>query len=147
MKEFSGSPGFPCYSGAAKKVFSDNYVTKNVFQVEKKIKKNKLRAIIRKWKTYKTTDNLPRSGAPLKVLSHGVKMIMRMVRKNHRTTRRDLMTKVSKATISNTLHREGLKYCSARRVPLLKPVHVQAHLKFAREHMNDPEEDCNNQNY
>ncbi|KAI3369859.1 hypothetical protein L3Q82_024670, partial [Scortum barcoo] len=38
-----------------------------------------------------------------------------------------------------------LKSCSARRVPLLhKPVHVQAHLKFAREHLDDPEEDWEN---
>ncbi|KAI3376101.1 hypothetical protein L3Q82_016632, partial [Scortum barcoo] len=35
----------------------------------------------------------------------------------------------------------GLKSCSARRVPLLKPVHIQVHLKFAREHLDDPEED------
>ncbi len=53
-------------------------------------------------------------------------------------------TKVTKATISNTLRRQGLKSCSARRVPLLKPVHVQARLKFAREHLDDPEEDLEN---
>jgi len=53
-------------------------------------------------------------------------------------------TKVTKATISNTLHREGLKSYSARRVPLLKPVHVQPSLKFAREHMDDPEQDWEN---
>ncbi|MCJ8733481.1 hypothetical protein PDJAM_G00223940 [Pangasius djambal] len=71
--------------------------------------------------------------------------------KNPRTTRGDLVndlqragTKVTKATISNTLHRQGLKSCSVRRVPLLKPVHVQAHLKFAREHLDDPEEDWEN---
>jgi len=63
------------------------------------------------------------------LVTHMVKMIMRTVSKNPRTTRRDLMndlqragTKVTKATISNTLHQEGLKSCSARRVPLLKPV-------------------------
>ena len=66
--------------------------------------------IIRKWKTYKTTDNLPRSGAPRKISPHGVKMITRTVSKNPRTTRGDLVndlqragTKVTKATISNTL--------------------------------------------
>ncbi len=48
-------------------------------------------------------------------------------------------TKVTKATISNTLRRQGLKSCSARCVHLLKPVHVQARLKFAREHLDDPE--------
>ena len=53
-------------------------------------------------------------------------------------------TKVTKTTISNTLGQEGLESCSARCVPLLKPVHVQACLKFAREHMDDPEEDWEN---
>ncbi len=39
-------------------------------------------------------------------------------------------------TSGNTLRREGLKSCSARKVPLLKKAHVQARLKFA----NDSEE-------
>ncbi len=115
------------------------------------VKKSTVGAIIRKWKTYKTTDNLPRSGAPRKISLRGVKMITRTVSKNPRTTRGDLVndlqragTKVTKATISNTLRRQGLKSCSARRVPLLKPVHVQACLKFAREHLDDPEEDWEN---
>ncbi|KAK3536669.1 hypothetical protein QTP86_017600, partial [Hemibagrus guttatus] len=115
------------------------------------VKKTTVGAIIRKWKTYKTTDNLPRSGAPRKISPRGVKMITRTVSKNPRTTRGDLVndlqragTKVTKATISNTLRRQGLKSCSARRVPLLKPVHVRARLKFAREHLDDPEEDWEN---
>ncbi|KAK3505679.1 hypothetical protein QTP70_020760, partial [Hemibagrus guttatus] len=115
------------------------------------VKKSTVGAIIRKWKTYKTTDNLPRSGAPHKISPCGVKMITRTVSKNPRTTRGDLVndlqragTKVAKATISNTLRRQGLKSCSARRVPLLKPVHVRARLKFAREHLDDPEEDWEN---
>ncbi len=45
-------------------------------------------------------------------------------------------TIVTKKTIGNTLHREGLKSCSARTVPLLKIAHVRACLKFA----NDSEE-------
>ncbi|KAK3557791.1 hypothetical protein QTP86_000778, partial [Hemibagrus guttatus] len=115
------------------------------------VKKSTVGAIIRKWKTYKTTDNLPRSGAPRKISPRGVKMITRTVNKNPRTTRGDLVndlqragTKVTKATISNTLRRQELKSCSARRVPLLKPVHVRDHLKFAREHLDDPEEDWEN---
>ncbi|KAK3506613.1 hypothetical protein QTP70_011056 [Hemibagrus guttatus] len=115
------------------------------------VKKSTVGAIIRKWKTYKTTDNLPRSGAPRKISPRGVKMITRTVSKNPRTTRGDLVndlqragTKVTKATISNTLRRQGLKSCSARRVPLLKPVHVRARLKSAREHLDDPEEDWEN---
>ncbi|KAK3572992.1 hypothetical protein QTP86_011855 [Hemibagrus guttatus] len=115
------------------------------------VKKSTVGAIIRKWKTYKTTDNLPRSGAPRKISPLGVKMITRTVSKNPRTTRGDLVndlqragTKETNATISNALRRQGLKSCSARRVPLLKPVHVRAHLKFAREHLDDPEEDWEN---
>ncbi|KAK3540849.1 hypothetical protein QTP86_002341, partial [Hemibagrus guttatus] len=115
------------------------------------VKKSTVGAIIRKWKTYKTTDNLPQSGAPRKISPRGVKMITRTVSKNPRTTRGDLVNdlqragpKVTKATISNTLCHQGLKSCSARRVPLLKPVHVRARLKFAREHLDDPEEDWEN---
>ncbi|CAJ0941215.1 unnamed protein product [Ranitomeya imitator] len=62
------------------------------------VKKSTVGAIIRKWKTYKTTDNLPRSGAPRKIPPRGVRMITRT------------------------------------------PVHVRARLKFAREHLDDPEE-------
>ncbi|KAK3568318.1 hypothetical protein QTP86_003923 [Hemibagrus guttatus] len=115
------------------------------------VKKSTVGAIIRKWKTYKTTDNLPRSGAPCKISPRGVKMITRTVSKNPRTTWGDLVNdlqragaKVTKATVSNTLRCQGLKSCSARRVPLLKPVHVRARLKFAREHLYDPEEDWEN---
>ena len=49
-------------------------------------------------------------------------------------------TTVMKRTISNTLHHEGLKSCCARKVPLLKKAHVQARLKFAKKHLDDPEE-------
>ncbi|KAE8600677.1 hypothetical protein XENTR_v10013352 [Xenopus tropicalis] len=71
-------------------------------------------------------------------------MILRKVKKHPRTTREELVndlklagTTVTKKTIGNTLHRNGLKSCRARKVPLLKKAHVQAHLKFANEHLND----------
>ncbi len=73
----------------------------------------------------------------------GVSMIMRTMRNQPRTTREDLVndlkaagTIVTKKTIGNTLHCEGLKSCSARKVPLLKKAHIQAHLKCP----NDSEE-------
>ncbi len=99
--------------------------------------------IIRKWKKHKITVNLPRTGAPCKISPRGVSVIMRTVRNQPRTTREDLVndlkaagTIVTKKTIRNTLRREGLKSCTACKVPLLKKAHVQAHLKFA----NDSEE-------
>uniref|UniRef100_A0AAY5KUX2 Transposase Tc1-like domain-containing protein n=1 Tax=Esox lucius TaxID=8010 RepID=A0AAY5KUX2_ESOLU len=94
--------------------------------------------------------NLPRSGAPCKISPGGASMIVRKVRDQPRTTRQDLIndlkragTPVLKKTISNTLRRHGLKSCSARKVPLLKPAHVQARLKFANDHLDDPEEESN----
>ncbi len=87
-------------------------------------------AIIHKWKKHKITVNLPRTGAPCKISPHGVSMIMRTVRNQPRTTREDLVndlkpagTIVTKKTIGNTLRCEGLKSCSARKVPLLKKAH------------------------
>src|SRR4029434_6960771 len=34
-----------------------------------------------------------------------------------------------------------VKYCSTRKVPLLKEAHVQGCVKFANEHLNDSKED------
>ncbi len=75
-------------------------------------------------------------------------MITRQVRNQPRTKLKDLVNDlkaagsiVTKKTIGNTLCREGLKSCSACKVPLLKKAHVQAGLKFANGHLNDSEED------
>ncbi len=104
-------------------------------------------AIIRKWKKFKMTVNLHRTGAPCKISPHGISMILRKVRVQPRTTWEDLVndlkrdgTTVSTVTISNTLHRHGLQSCSACKVPLLKPAHVQPRLKFVKDHLDDPEE-------
>uniref|UniRef100_A0AAY5L038 Transposase Tc1-like domain-containing protein n=1 Tax=Esox lucius TaxID=8010 RepID=A0AAY5L038_ESOLU len=93
-------------------------------------------------------DGQPRSGAACKISPCGASTIMRKVRDQPRTTWQDLVndlkragTTVSKKTISNTLRRHGLKSCSTRKVPLLKPAHVQARLKFATDHLDDPEEE------
>ncbi len=101
--------------------------------------------IIRKCKKFKMTVNLPQTGAPCKILPRGVSMILRKARDQPRTTLEDLVndlnragTTVSTVTISNTLHHHGLKSCSARKVPLLKPAHVHARLKFVKDHLDDP---------
>ncbi len=83
--------------------------------------------IILKWKKHKITVNLPRTGAPRKISPRGVSLIMRTVTNQRRTTWEDLVndlkaagTIVTKKTIGNTLRRDGLKSCCARKVPLLK---------------------------
>ena len=104
-------------------------------------------AIIRKWKKHKVTANLTRFGAPRKISPRGISMMMRKVRDQPTTTQDELVndlkavgTTVTKRTISNTLQREGLKSCCVCKVPLLKKAHVKAHLRFAKEHLDDPEE-------
>ena len=103
--------------------------------------------IVRKWKKHRVTANLPRSGAPRKISARGISMMMRKVRDQPSTIQKELVndlkavrTTVTKRTISKTLHREGLKSCCARKVPLLKKAHIQARLKFAKEHLDDLEE-------
>src|SRR4029434_9138342 len=95
-----------------------------------------------------TTVHRSRSGPPCKISSRAVSVIIRKVQNNPRTTQGELVndlkaagTTVTKTTIGNTLLPIGLKYCSPRKVPLLKEAHVQGRLKFANEHLNDSKED------
>ncbi len=81
-------------------------------------------AIIRKWKKFLLTVDHPRAGAPCKISPRGLSMIMRKVRDQPRTTREDLVNDLKRAgttfstvTISNTLHRHGLKSCSTQGHP------------------------------
>ncbi|KAI5106480.1 retinol dehydrogenase 12-like isoform X2 [Silurus meridionalis] len=92
-------------------------------------------------------QEIRQTGAPCKISPRGVSMILRKVGNPPRTTREELVndlkragTTVSKVTVGNTLRCHGLKSCMARKVPLLKPAHVQARLKFANDHLDDPEE-------
>uniref|UniRef100_A0AAR2KC71 Tc1-like transposase DDE domain-containing protein n=1 Tax=Pygocentrus nattereri TaxID=42514 RepID=A0AAR2KC71_PYGNA len=109
------------------------------------VKKSTVGAIIRKWKTYKTTANLPRSGAPRKISARGVKMTTRTVSRYPRTTRGDLVndlqkagTNVTKATVRDSDPAvPGVSPCLSQYI-------IQARLKFARQHMNDPEDDWEN---
>jgi len=110
-------------------------------------KRSTVGIIITKWKKLNMTVNFPRTGAPCKISPRGVSMILRKVRNHPRTTREELVndlkraeTTFSKVTVGNTLRRHGLKSCMARKVPLLKPASVKVRLKFANDHLDDPEE-------
>src|SRR4029434_9525331 len=111
-------------------------------------KQTTIGAIIRKWKQHQTTVNRSRSGAPCKISPRAVSVIIRNAWDNPGTTRGELVndlkaagTPVTKKTIGNTLRRNGLKSCTAHKVPLFKEAHVQGRLKFANEHLNDSKED------
>jgi len=53
-------------------------------------------------------------------------------------------TTASKVTVGNTLRHHGLESCITRNVLLLKPAHVKARLKFANDHLDDPDESWEN---
>ncbi|KAL6477311.1 hypothetical protein MHYP_G00131460 [Metynnis hypsauchen] len=93
-------------------------------------------SVIRKWKAYGTTVNLPWPGQPFKVSSCAEARIVRMVKADPRTTRselwEDLMAVgilVTINTTSNVLHRNGIHSRQARksRTPLAEasPCSVQ----------------------
>ncbi|KAI5629045.1 butyrophilin-like protein 3 [Silurus asotus] len=85
-------------------------------------KRSTVGAIIKKWKKLNMTVNLHRTGAPCKISPHGVSMILRKVRNQPRTTQEELV---------NDLKRAGINGFQA---------HVQARLKVANDHLDDPEE-------
>lgn len=65
--------------------------------------------IIRKWKKFKTTVNLPQSGVPCDIPPRGASMIIRTVRDEPRTIQQDLFndlnraeTTVSKKTVTHS---------------------------------------------
>uniref|UniRef100_A0A3B4BEL4 Transient receptor ion channel domain-containing protein n=1 Tax=Periophthalmus magnuspinnatus TaxID=409849 RepID=A0A3B4BEL4_9GOBI len=64
-----------------------------------------------------------------RVSKHSCRLKLTMTNDNFNDLKR-AGTTVSKVTVRNTLRRHGLKSCTAWKVPLLKPAHVQARHKF-----------------
>lgn len=87
----------------------------------------------------KMTISHPQSGDSCKILPHEVRVIVRKVAYQPRTTweepvndLRAVGTTATKSTIGNTLD-NGQKSSGCRKVPMLKKAHLQAHVKFANE--------------
>lgn len=71
----------------------------------------------------------------------GIRRVVREVNKNPRVTRDEVRSileqsgrSVSRSTISNILHKDNLRGCHPRKAPLLRNMHLKAHLKFANEY-------------
>lgn len=100
--------------------------------------------IIKKWKEFGTTKNMPRSGAPRKISERCRRRIMRTVQNDPFVTREEIQndlssmgTSVCKRTISTELHRGSLKSRKPRKTPLLKKHHRKSRLEFAKKYINE----------
>lgn len=99
-------------------------------------------SIIRKFKEYGTTVNLPRSGAPRKIGLRARRHLLRKIKNKPMMTRKEIQidleasgTKVSERTISRELHDNGIKSFTPRKTPMLSKKHVASRLNFAKEHL------------
>ncbi len=102
-------------------------------------------AFIRKWKKYKITINL--SGAPRKISPHGLRMIMRKVKESVQNYTEELVNDLKAA--GPTSHQANHRYYTTplwteilqhpQDHPAQEGNVLQAHLKFANEHLNDSE--------
>jgi transposase len=99
-------------------------------------------SIIRKFKEYGSTVNLPRTGAPRKIDLRSRRLLLRKIKNKPMMTRKELKTDlegsgtgVSERTISRELHRNGIKCFTPRKTPMLRKNHVASRLSFAKEHL------------
>lgn len=99
-----------------------------------------VQSIIKKWKKQGSVSNKPRTGAPKKITPRACSKLVRLVKKNPRVTRKELVEEISltgvsvtRQTVANTLRNAGLRKYRARRVPLLKKKHLEARKKYATD--------------
>lgn len=63
------------------------------------IHRSTVRQIVYKWKKFKTTETLPRSGRPTKLSQRAIRKIIQHVQKNPKTTSKDLQASLAAADV------------------------------------------------
>uniref|UniRef100_A0AAZ3Q7F7 Transposase Tc1-like domain-containing protein n=1 Tax=Oncorhynchus tshawytscha TaxID=74940 RepID=A0AAZ3Q7F7_ONCTS len=103
-----------------------------------------IKSIIKKWKEYGTTTNLPREGRPPKPMDQARRALTREETKRPKTTLKELQSStaeigvsVHRTTLSRTLHRAGL-YGVTIKKPLLKEKNKKTRLVFAKRQVGNP---------
>ncbi|KAK3527966.1 hypothetical protein QTP86_013080 [Hemibagrus guttatus] len=110
-----------------------------------------VRAIIYKWRKHGTVENLPRSGRPTKITPRAQRQLIQEVTKDPTTTSKELQASLASVkvsvhdfTIRKRLGKNGLHGRVPRRKPLLSKKNINARLSFARKHLDDPQDFCEN---
>uniref|UniRef100_A0A8K9UU17 Transposase Tc1-like domain-containing protein n=1 Tax=Oncorhynchus mykiss TaxID=8022 RepID=A0A8K9UU17_ONCMY len=108
------------------------------------IPRSTIKSIIKIWKEYGTTTNMPREGRPPKLTDQARRALIREATKRLTITLNELQSStaeigmsVHRTTLSRTLHRAGLYRSVDRRKPLLKEKNKQTHLVFAKRHVGE----------
>ena len=101
-------------------------------------------SIIRKWKAYGTTANLPRHGRPPKLTGWTRRALVREAAKRPMVTLEELQRStaqvgesVHRTTISHAPHKSNHYGKVVRRKALLKESHMKSHLQNATSHVGD----------
>ena len=81
------------------------------------IPQSTIKSVIKKWKEYGTTTNLPRESSPPKLTDQAMRALVREATKRPKITLKELQTStvVHRTTSSRTLHRAGLYRRVARK--------------------------------
>ena len=110
-----------------------------------------IQKIVYKWKTFKTTATMPRSGRPSKFTPRADRKMLKEVIKCPKISSRDLQqalatvnVKVHDSTIRKRRHKFGFHGRCARSKPLLSKKNIKARLKFARENIDKDQVFWNN---
>ncbi|KAA0185041.1 hypothetical protein HAZT_HAZT003708 [Hyalella azteca] len=98
-----------------------------------------------------TTANRARTGRDRKLTERDVRSCMKIVNKDPKITSKELQshlastgTTVDVSTVRRYLNREGLHGRVPRMKPLLKPIHKEKRLEFARKHIDATQAELNN---
>uniref|UniRef100_A0A9J8B3Q1 Transposase n=1 Tax=Cyprinus carpio carpio TaxID=630221 RepID=A0A9J8B3Q1_CYPCA len=104
-----------------------------------------------KWRTFKTTVNMPRSGRPSKFTPRADRKMLKEVTQNPKISSQDLQqalatvdVKMHASTVRKRLQKYNFHGRCARRKPLLSKKNIKARLKFARENVDKDQDFWNN---
>uniref|UniRef100_A0A803JLP3 Transposase Tc1-like domain-containing protein n=1 Tax=Xenopus tropicalis TaxID=8364 RepID=A0A803JLP3_XENTR len=106
-----------------------------------------IRQIVYKWRKFSTAATLPRSGRPVKMTARAQHRMLNEAKMNPRVSAKDLQKCLasanipdSESTICKTLNKNEFHGRIQQRKPLLSKKNIAARLKFAKEHLDVPQQ-------